>query len=164
MLQATLDESVKSSFLNSVLRIRNPVHLYETKGRIITYHHERVSRFSVFHKTTQYFLLPGVPRIYKGRGDLNSPNTRNARLSKTASASNSQRNGPVLRSPQMYSEKWNDFFQPRLGKERSGSSQLEVWLPCLFLRLCVIGDLGLVAATALGWRQVGDKSHWPHLE
>ena len=52
----------------------------------------------------------------------------------------------------MYNREWEDFFRPRAGKERFGFSRLEVWLPRLFLLLYLVYGLGLVGATAAGWR------------
>lgn len=55
-------------------------------------------------------------------------------------------------SHRMYIREWETFFKPRQGKERFGFSRLEIWLPRLFLALYLVYGVGLVVATALGWR------------
>jgi hypothetical protein len=52
----------------------------------------------------------------------------------------------------IYSLEWEAFFRPREGKDRYNFSQLELWLPRLFLGLYAVYGVGLSIATALGWR------------
>lgn len=62
-----------------------------------------------------------------------------------------ERSQEMAGSHQFYVKEWEDFFQPRQGKEKFGFSRLEVWLPRLFLALYLVYGLGLVVAIALGW-------------
>jgi len=52
---------------------------------------------------------------------------------------------------QMYNKEWEDFFKPRLGKEKFGFSRLEAWLPRMFFGLYIAYVIGMAIACAIGW-------------
>ncbi|MFQ5640359.1 MAG: hypothetical protein ACE5IR_20460 [bacterium] len=58
----------------------------------------------------------------------------------------------IEQSHKMYSKEWDDFFEPRQGKEKFGFSRLEIWLPRLFIGLYLLYGAGLILAALLGWK------------
>lgn len=57
----------------------------------------------------------------------------------------------MLGSHRMYLKEWEDVYKPQAGKKFISFSQLELWLPRLFLGMYVAYGVGLVVVTALGW-------------
>jgi hypothetical protein len=55
-------------------------------------------------------------------------------------------------SHQMMTQEWEHFFKPNQRNERFGFSRLEARLPQMFLFLYAVYGVGLVLATAAGWR------------
>lgn len=53
---------------------------------------------------------------------------------------------------QLYLKEWEDFFKPQAGKRLASFSELELWLPRLFLGLYIAYGVGLVVVTVLDWR------------
>jgi hypothetical protein len=54
-------------------------------------------------------------------------------------------------SYQMYLKEQQEFFPSQAAKRHVSFSQLELWLPRLFLILYAVYSVGLVVLTALGW-------------
>ncbi len=54
-------------------------------------------------------------------------------------------------SYQMYTKERDEYFPSQAAKRHVSFSQLELWLPRLFLALYAIYGLGLLVAVALGW-------------
>lgn len=63
--------------------------------------------------------------------------------------------GEIPESHQMYRKEWEQFYQPRQGRERFGFSRLEAWLPRLFFALYLVYVAGLIVAAAVGWLSAG---------
>jgi hypothetical protein len=54
-------------------------------------------------------------------------------------------------SARIYSLEFERFYLAQAGKRGFSFSQLEIWLPRLFIALYAIYAMGIVVATALGW-------------
>lgn len=54
-------------------------------------------------------------------------------------------------SARVYSREWERFYQAQASKKGFSFSQLEIWLPRLFIALYAVYALGMIVATALGW-------------
>jgi hypothetical protein len=54
-------------------------------------------------------------------------------------------------STRIYTKEWERFYRTQAGKQGFSFSQLEIWLPRLFIALYAIYALGMVVATASGW-------------
>jgi hypothetical protein len=54
-------------------------------------------------------------------------------------------------STRIYCKEWGRFYRAQADKTGFSFSQLEIWLPRLFIALYAIYAVGMVVATALGW-------------
>ena len=58
-------------------------------------------------------------------------------------------------SHRIYTKEWEDFFRPRQKKGGIGFSQLEAWLPRLFMGMYLVYIITVVTVVALGlWQPV----------